>query len=182
VWSNDIWVSIYTNSIFHQHILTLTCTMGWLRLVGSLKSYVSFAKEPYKRDYILQRRPIISRGWSLLDVENLLPRSCLGCVEMYMTYTYIYMSTCLQSQRHVHVSNLYISISCFQEAAWSWHFKAWKKVCASLGLEKRIFAKEPLIIRLFCGILRGCRAVDVFAVLRKTALHPSQNAAKEPYN
>jgi len=25
--------------------------MGWLRLVGSLKLYVSFAKEPYKRDY-----------------------------------------------------------------------------------------------------------------------------------
>jgi len=26
--------------------------MGWLRLVGSLKWQVSFAKEPYKRDYI----------------------------------------------------------------------------------------------------------------------------------
>jgi len=24
--------------------------MRWLRLVGSLKKYVSFAKEPYKRD------------------------------------------------------------------------------------------------------------------------------------
>jgi len=34
-------------------------TMGWLRLVGSIKLYVSFAKEPYKRDYILQKRPII---------------------------------------------------------------------------------------------------------------------------
>jgi len=33
--------------------------MGWLRLVGSLKSQVSFAKETYKRDYILQKRPII---------------------------------------------------------------------------------------------------------------------------
>ena len=36
--------------------------MGRLRLVGSLKSWVSFAKEPYKRDYILQKRPIIVRG------------------------------------------------------------------------------------------------------------------------
>jgi len=26
--------------------------MGWLRLEGSLKFYVSFAIEPYKRDYI----------------------------------------------------------------------------------------------------------------------------------
>jgi len=36
-------------------------TMGWLRLVGSLKLQVSCAKEPYKRDYILQKRPIIVR-------------------------------------------------------------------------------------------------------------------------
>ena len=42
--------------------------MGWLRLVGSLKLQVSFAKEPYKRDNILQKRPIIIR--SLLMVAN----------------------------------------------------------------------------------------------------------------
>ena len=33
--------------------------MGWLRFVGSLKVSVSFAKEPLKRDYILQKRPNI---------------------------------------------------------------------------------------------------------------------------
>jgi len=42
--------------------------VGWLRLVGSLKSYVSFAKEPYKIDDILQKRPIILR--SLLIVAT----------------------------------------------------------------------------------------------------------------
>jgi len=31
--------------------------MGWLRLVGSSKLYVSFAKELYKRDNVLQKRP-----------------------------------------------------------------------------------------------------------------------------
>ena len=36
--------------------------MGWLPLVGSLKLFVSFAKEPYKRDYILQKRPVILRS------------------------------------------------------------------------------------------------------------------------
>ena len=36
--------------------------MGWLQLVGSLKLYVTFAKEPYKRKYILQKRPIILRS------------------------------------------------------------------------------------------------------------------------
>ena len=37
--------------------------MGWLWLVGPMKLLVSFAKEPYKRDDILQKRPII---WSIL--------------------------------------------------------------------------------------------------------------------
>ena len=36
--------------------------MGWPRLVGSLKVKVSNAKEPYKRDDILQKRPIILRS------------------------------------------------------------------------------------------------------------------------
>jgi len=42
--------------------------MGWLRLIGSLKLQVSFEKEPYKRDDILQKRPIILR--SLLMVAT----------------------------------------------------------------------------------------------------------------
>ena len=42
--------------------------MGWLRLVGSLKTYVFFAKEPYKRDDNLQKRLIILR--SLLIIAN----------------------------------------------------------------------------------------------------------------
>jgi len=42
--------------------------MGWLRLVGFLKLWVSFVKEPYKTDDILQKRPIISR--SLLIVAT----------------------------------------------------------------------------------------------------------------
>ena len=33
--------------------------MGWLQRVGSIKLQVSVAKEPYKRDYILHKRPII---------------------------------------------------------------------------------------------------------------------------
>ena len=35
-----------------------TVAMGWLRLVGALKLQVSFVKEPYKRDDILQKRPM----------------------------------------------------------------------------------------------------------------------------
>jgi len=36
--------------------------MGWLRLVGSLKLQASFAKEPYKGEDILQKRPILVRS------------------------------------------------------------------------------------------------------------------------
>ena len=46
--------------------------MGWLRLVGSLKLQVSFAKEHFKREDILQKRPIILR--SLLVVAT--PYTC----------------------------------------------------------------------------------------------------------
>ena len=52
-------ICIWTNRVAH---------MGWLRLVGFSKLWVSFAKEPYKKDYILQKRPIILR--SLLIVAT----------------------------------------------------------------------------------------------------------------
>ena len=42
------------NTILQSHL-----HRGWLRLVGSLKLQVSFAKEPHERDYILQKRLII---------------------------------------------------------------------------------------------------------------------------
>ena len=76
----------YTRTPTHTHIHTTTHThihttypdsalvqrrvvrMGWLRLVGSIKLYVSFSKEPYQRDDILQKRPIIFR--SLLIVAT----------------------------------------------------------------------------------------------------------------
>jgi len=51
-----------------KHVHTMLCKvststgMGWLPLVGSLKLQVSFAKEPYKRDDILQTRCIILRS------------------------------------------------------------------------------------------------------------------------
>jgi len=42
--------------------------MQWLRFVGSLKLHVSFAKEPFKRDCILQKRPIITHTHIKIDV------------------------------------------------------------------------------------------------------------------
>ena len=62
------------------HRAVYTCGIlrtGWLRLVGSLNLWVSFAKEPYKRDDILQKRLTILR--SLLTVatpylDNRMPK------------------------------------------------------------------------------------------------------------
>jgi len=69
--------------------------MGWLRLVGSLKLLVSFAKEPYQRDYILQKRPIILR--SLLIVATPYTINYESCTHVliqniiYSTQVYIHI-------------------------------------------------------------------------------------------
>jgi len=49
--------------------------MGWLRLIGSLKLQVSFAKEPYKRDDILQKRPVILRSLLIVATPYFLLRA-----------------------------------------------------------------------------------------------------------
>ena len=66
-----ILICVYTHVYTYVYAYINICThnahtyvythqyMGWLRLVGPLKLYVSFAKEHYKRDYILQNRPVI---------------------------------------------------------------------------------------------------------------------------
>ena len=53
--------------------------MGWCRLEGCLKLHVSFAKEPYKRDHILQKRPTILSG---------IPEMS-QCVEIYVSFSLI---------------------------------------------------------------------------------------------
>jgi len=58
----------HTSRLFGNEYVLRHVDMGWLRLVGSLKAQVSFAKESHKRDDILQKRPIILR--SLLIVAT----------------------------------------------------------------------------------------------------------------
>ena len=50
----QIYVYIHRTHVPYIH-------MGWLHVAGSSKLQVSFAKEPYKRDDILQKRPMILR-------------------------------------------------------------------------------------------------------------------------
>ena len=67
-------------------------TVGWLRLAGSLKLEVSFAKEPYKRDCILQKRPIILR--SLLIIATPYVYACV-CVRVCVTWRRLYGWVCM---------------------------------------------------------------------------------------
>jgi len=63
--SHTLPPSLFFSLPLSQHTLRV---MGWLRLVGSLKLQASFAKEPYQKDDILQKRPILLR--SLLIVAT----------------------------------------------------------------------------------------------------------------
>jgi len=86
--------------------------MGWLRLVGSLKLQVSFAKEPYKRDDILQQRPIILRSllivatpykdicayihiYICISICKWRPFTCECCSKYICIYTHIHMYICI---------------------------------------------------------------------------------------
>ena len=67
-WEGEGWCLIYAQYQHDGTCIVYIWDMGWLRLAGSLKWHVSFAKEPYRRDYILQKRPVIY--WSLLVVAT----------------------------------------------------------------------------------------------------------------
>ena len=101
-------IYVYINTHLHIHVHTyihsfthvylLGTLMRWLRLVGSLKLYVSFAKEPYKIEDILQKKPIILR--SLLIVAS--PYRCVytyRCIHIY----YSCMRVCMRFCVRVHI-------------------------------------------------------------------------------
>jgi len=80
---NHAWVCVCDTPYAHVWNGACTCVtgltghvdfMGWLRSVGSLKLYVSFAKEPYQRDDILQKT------CNFIDPTNRSYRiSCSAC-------------------------------------------------------------------------------------------------------
>ena len=63
--------------------------MRWLQLVGSLKLYVIYAKEPYKRDCILQKRPTHKNVVTQLKVctHNLWLRFFFGSYVTKLAHT-----------------------------------------------------------------------------------------------
>ena len=85
--------------VVYVHILVcmsirFVCTYG-VATISSLNLQVSFAKEPYKRDDILQKRPIILR--SLLIVATAYEYVYAICVHACMrvcVYACVYIPTC----------------------------------------------------------------------------------------
>jgi len=59
-------------------LYTLLLAMGWLRLVGSIESSVSFANEPYKRDDVLQK--------SLMNTSRHTFLGPFGYIEFFWLY------------------------------------------------------------------------------------------------
>jgi len=72
----------------------LTLYIGWLRLVGSFKVKVFFATEPYKRDNILQKSPIILRSLLIVATPNSFDQG-----EVYTYIYYIYTFICVERGR-----------------------------------------------------------------------------------
>jgi len=68
--------------------------MGWLRLLGSFEIQVSFAKEPFKTDYILQKRPTILRSLLIIDTQYLFLTPVWGHVSVKHCLCPISVSVC----------------------------------------------------------------------------------------
>jgi len=83
--------------------------MGWLRLIGSLKLQVSFAKEPYKRDDILQKRRIILRS----------PLIVATPYDYTMNASFIYlMCLIIHDNKRVYVDMQSCALACGEVGGW----------------------------------------------------------------
>ena len=104
-----------TFNMHYRHAYTNT---GWLRLVGSLQLQVSFAKEPYKRDYILQKRPIILRSLLIVAIQYrgthcLRPNTYMGHhASVHLDVATCHMNTHAYTYTNVHVTSISVVCSC----------------------------------------------------------------------
>ena len=92
-----IWTFGIACCYFHclcRRSSALQCaSMGWLRVVASLQLFSSFAKELYKRDHILQKRPFISR--SLIIVATPICVLCVKKANFVLWIMYMNLWPCL---------------------------------------------------------------------------------------
>jgi len=100
-----VWQDSFVCVTWHILCVTWIVRMGWLRLVGSLKLQVSFAKEPCKRDYILQKRPIILRSLLIVATsyawrDSRRKRAVKNCSDIWMCQCISHMNgSCYTCER-----------------------------------------------------------------------------------
>jgi len=117
--------------------------MGWLRFVDSLKSLVSFAEEPYKRDDILQKRPIFLR--SLLIVATPYP-DLVACVYMNVS---LCLCTCECGCMRMWVCYVtHVDVACYMYESNN-GIKVSSLVC-------RITTSNSVCTRVYAYVSEGC--------------------------
>jgi len=108
--SEIIWIKVLPSSFLLKHMSSVVW-QTWLRFVGSLKWYVSCAKEPYERDDILQKRHVFSHMTNLTSIHmrNMSSSECMWMKELppsfmwrtalhsYEKYDFIYMTNITSS-------------------------------------------------------------------------------------
>jgi len=126
--------------------------MGSLPIVGSLKLQVSFAKEPYKKDDILQKRPMILRSlWIVatpyqtrFDFEK---RHCkLGCIHVVFVCVCacvcvcvgkLCVGMCVREIVCVKENDGNAAVAAFLTVCTRTHKRDHEHICITLGLEWR---------------------------------------------
>jgi len=116
VWYTYIYKFIY----WYTH-------MGWLRWIGSvkLKLQVSFAKEPYKRDDILQRRHVILSIIMTLATPYAwcMSAGAAPCFVIYMYLHFIYL--CIHKHSYAYYICMFIYIHTYIHS----HVRVWTMMC-----------------------------------------------------
>ena len=108
--------------------------MGWPRLVRSWKLQVSFAKETYKRDDILQKRPMILR--SLLIVAAPYEHGWLVSLDVSVSCVCVMCVSCVCT--HIHTTHTPTETTHWYPYA----CMGWLRLVGSLKLQVS-FVKEP---------------------------------------
>ena len=86
-------------------------TMGWLRLVGSLKLDVSFAEYSLFDGALLQKRPIVLRSLLIIATPEIYIHMYVYIytekrIDMYRLYIYIY-TTYIYTHVYIYTINIY---------------------------------------------------------------------------
>jgi len=116
---------------------TKSYDLGWLRWVGSIKLYVSLARDSYKRDYVLQKRPMILR--SLLIVATSYSTDCFQriartsgtwLIHMWdMTHSYMGHDSFIYGTWLIHMWLIHIALTSGTWLIHMWLIHMWLEVC-----------------------------------------------------